>query len=146
MGGPFSGVHLHHIGRETNNVQALVGFYEEVLGFKHMETPSFGNIEVVWLTLPPCFSLHVIQRNPEARLPESPLNAPADSRKDPSNLPTGHHLSFCVADYDACIKTLKEKQIPVYEKTQQNGKIKQAFFFDPDGNGLEIGNWPIPSS
>ncbi|MCO5563846.1 hypothetical protein L7F22_017495 [Adiantum nelumboides] len=143
---PFSGVHLHHIARETDDVQGLVRFYEEVLGFKRMETPSFGEIEVVWLSLPPSFSLHVIQRNPEARLPESPLNAAPDSRKDPSSLSTGHHLSFCVADFDACIKILKERQIPIYEKSQQNGKIKQAFFFDPDGNGLEIGNWPTPSS
>lgn len=139
-------MHLHHIARETNDVQGLVRFYQEVLGFKPIETPSFGATEVVWLALPPSFSLHIIERNPEARLPESPLNAPADCKKDPSFLPTAHHLSFCVADYDACVKTLKEMQIPIYEKTQQNGRIKQAFFFDPDGNGLEIGNWSIPSS
>ena len=23
--------------------------------------------------------------------------------------------------------------IPIFEKTQQDGRIKQAFFFDPDG-------------
>ncbi|KAH6559144.1 hypothetical protein KP509_1Z025600 [Ceratopteris richardii] len=102
-------------------------------------------MEVVWLSLPPSFSLHIIQRSGEAHLPESPWNAAPNSRKDPSKLPAGHHLSFCVADYDACISILRERQIPFFEKTQQNGKIRQAFFFDPDGNGLEIGNWPIPS-
>lgn len=35
----------------------------------------------------------------------------------------------------------QEKQIPIYEKTQQNGKIKQAFFFDPDGKGTDTFIW-----
>ncbi|KAH9330664.1 hypothetical protein KI387_002772, partial [Taxus chinensis] len=105
-----------------------------VLGFHRIETPDFGrDLEVVWLSISPAFSLHVFQRNPNANLPESPFNTQADTTKlDPEQLSRGHHLSFSVSDYDAFVKMLKEKGIPTFEKTQQEGKIKQAFFFDVD--------------
>eukprot|EP01018_Ginkgo_biloba_P023983 Gb_09633 [translate_table: standard] len=97
-----------------------------------MDTPNFGNFDVIWLTLPNSFSLHLIQRDPGSNLPESPFNAGPDTEKDPNHIQRGHHISFGVSDYEDCVTTLKEKGIPIYEKTQQGGKIKQAFFFDPD--------------
>ncbi|GAQ85908.1 lactoylglutathione lyase [Klebsormidium nitens] len=142
MGGPIPGVELVHIARETDNVDRLVAFYTEILGFKRMDTPTFGPFQVAWLEFPPSQQIHIIQRNPDSKLPESPLNAGPDSRKDPSALPRGHHLSFRVSDYDAAVKSLKEKGFDVFEKDQQGHTIKQAFFFDPDGNGIEIGSWP----
>ncbi|KAJ7514087.1 hypothetical protein O6H91_23G027000 [Diphasiastrum complanatum] len=146
MMAPFAGVHLHHVARETDDVQRLTTFYQQIFGFQKLETPAFGEFEVVWLTLPPSYSLHVIQRDRQSGLPESPFTVPPQaSRRDPSSLWRGHHLSFRVLDYDSAIALLREKNIQIFEKTQQDGKIKQAFFFDPDGNGLEIGNWPVPS-
>jgi len=139
----MAGIHLDHVARETTDVQRLAKFYEEVLGFQRIDTPNFGEFEVVWLSsVPPSFSLHIIQRNPNSNLPESPYSAGPDVQKDPELLRRGHHISLGVSDYDGFVKSLKEKGIPIYEKTQQEGKIKQVFFFDPDGNGLEVGNWP----
>ncbi|BBN11965.1 hypothetical protein MPTK1_5g16330 [Marchantia polymorpha subsp. ruderalis] len=143
MVGPFTGVLLNHIARETENVLKTAQFYKEIFGFQNIQTPKEFGDSVVWLSLPPSHSLHIIKRNPESRLPESPFTATDDARRDERALPMAHHLSFRVSDYDAAIELLKEKSIPYYEKTQQEGRIKQAFFFDPDGNGLEIGNWPI---
>ncbi|CAM6083910.1 unnamed protein product [Calypogeia fissa] len=142
----FEGVTLNHIARETRDVKGTAKFYEEIFGFKAIETPSeFGNT-VAWLRVPPAYSLHIIKRNENSHLPESPFTATDDAKLDESALPTGHHLSFRVADYDAAVALLKEKRIPYFEKTQQEGTIKQCFFFDPDGNGLEIGNWPLESN
>ncbi|KAL3692034.1 hypothetical protein R1sor_005685 [Riccia sorocarpa] len=145
MVGPFSGVLLHHVARETENVQETAQFYKDIFGFQPVETPKEFGDSVVWLELPPSHALHIIKRKPDSRLPESPFTCTDDVKRDESALQTGHHLSFRVSDYDAAIQLLKEKSIPYFEKTQQEGKIKQAFFFDPDGNGLEIGNWPINS-
>jgi catechol 2,3-dioxygenase-like lactoylglutathione lyase family enzyme len=59
-----------------------------------------------------------------------------ENSADPSALWRGHHLSFRVSDYDGAIKILKERNVQYFEKTQQDGKVKQAFFFDPDGDGV----------
>ncbi|XP_019108068.1 glyoxylase I 4 isoform X3 [Beta vulgaris subsp. vulgaris] len=65
--------------------------------------------------------------------------------EDPTNLPRGHHISFSVSNFDEFVLFLKDKGIETFEKTQPDGKTKQVFFFDPDGNGLEVGSWGTPS-
>ncbi|XP_077247774.1 uncharacterized protein LOC143887577 [Tasmannia lanceolata] len=142
MGGAKA-VLLHHIARETSDVKRLANFYEEILGFERIEAPKFGEFEVIWLTLPSVISLHLIERNPHSKLPEGPWSS-ASPIADPKNLPRGHHLSFAVSNYDSFVQTLKEKGIETFEKTQPDGKTKQIFFFDPDGNGLEVGSWDGP--
>ncbi|KAG9451998.1 hypothetical protein H6P81_004902 [Aristolochia fimbriata] len=134
------GVRLHHIARESTDVKRLAKFYQEILGFERIENPNFGDFEVIWLTLPPCFSLHLIERNPETKLPEGPWSATA-AVADPRNLARGHHLCFAVSNFDSFVRTLKEKGIEVSERMQPDGKTKQVFFFDPDGNGLEVASW-----
>ncbi|XP_010277153.1 PREDICTED: uncharacterized protein LOC104611672 [Nelumbo nucifera] len=131
------GVSLNHIARETTDVKRLSKFYQEILGFEVIESPKFGEFEVIWLRLSPVFSLHLIERNPETKLPEGPWSSAA-TIADPKNLPRGHHISFSVSNYDSFVQTLKEKGIETFEKTQPDGKTKQVFFFDPDGNGLEV--------
>ncbi|MCL7045212.1 hypothetical protein MKW94_010268 [Papaver nudicaule] len=138
-----AGVCLHHIARETPDVERLVKFYEEIFGFERIETPDFGAMKVVWLKISPVSSLHLIEKNPEAKLPESPWSTEGGVT-DPKHLPRGHHLCFAVSNYDTVLQTLKDKGIETFEKTQPDGKTKQAFFFDPDGNGLEFGNWEAP--
>ncbi|GLJ17722.1 hypothetical protein SUGI_0309290 [Cryptomeria japonica] len=135
---------LHHIARETADVQRLAKFYEEVLGFHRIDTPDFGR-EVVWLSLQSVVALHIIRRDQNANLPETPFNTQADTKKlDPQQITSGHHLSFAVSDYDAFVKKLNERGISTFEQIRQGGEIKQVFFFDVDGNGLEVGNWPPP--
>ncbi|CAL9760983.1 unnamed protein product, partial [Musa acuminata subsp. burmannicoides] len=122
------GARLHHIARESPDVKRLAAFYQEVLGFERIETPKFGEFEVIWLRLPPSFSLHLIEKDPRSKLPEGP-----SAVADPSALPRGHHISFAVSNYETFVQTLKEKGIKTFEKTQPDGKTKQVFFFDPDG-------------
>ncbi|XP_042447053.1 uncharacterized protein LOC122034230 [Zingiber officinale] len=131
-----AGVVLNHIARSSTDVKRLADFYQEVLGFERIDSPKFGEFEVIWLRLPPSFSLHLIERDPKSKLAEVPSTV-----LDPSALPRGHHISFGVSNYDAFVQSLKEKGIETFEKTQPDGKTKQVFFFDPDGNGLEVGSW-----
>ncbi|XP_020674512.1 uncharacterized protein LOC110093840 [Dendrobium catenatum] len=137
-----AGLKLNHIARESPNVKRLAAFYEEVLGFERIETPNFGDFDVIWLRLSPNLSLHLIERDPQSRLPEGPHGSPPEGAvADPRGLPRGHHISFGVSNYDEFVQSLKERGIKNFEKTQPDGKTRQVFFFDPDGNGLEVGSW-----
>ncbi|XP_024516068.1 uncharacterized protein LOC9648878 [Selaginella moellendorffii] len=130
---PIAGVCLQHIAREADDPHAMALFYQEVLGFNRLETPNFGAMTVIWMSLPPSHSLHLIGRESKRS---------TSSRKDPSVLPKSDHLAFRVENYNAAVQLIKDRGIEIFEKTQQDGKIKQAFFYDPEGNGIEIGNWP----
>ncbi|KAJ8626971.1 hypothetical protein MRB53_020278 [Persea americana] len=101
------GAFLHHISRETADLNRLAKFYQEILGFERIESPYFAEMEVIWLRVPnTALSMHLIERNPQSKLPESPWTSTAPIA-DPRNLPRGHHLCFGVSNYDSLLQTLK---------------------------------------
>ncbi|KAL8481765.1 hypothetical protein ACS0TY_028062 [Phlomoides rotata] len=130
------GACLSHISRETSDIKRLAKFYIETFGFKEVETPKF-EFGVIWLKLGLSLYLHLIERDPITMLPEGPWSAKS-AVAEPKYLPRGHHVCLYVPNFDTFVQSLKDKGIPVHETSQSDGKIKQAFFFDPDGNGLEV--------
>ncbi|GMN46705.1 hypothetical protein TIFTF001_015890 [Ficus carica] len=132
------GVSLNHISRESSDVTRLANFYKEIFGFEEIEAPNFGDFKVIWLNLPSAFSLHLIERNPATQLPEGPWSATSAAVADPSHLPRGHHICFSVSNFDSFVLSLKEKGIQTFESSVPSRGVKQVFFFDPDGNGLEV--------
>ncbi|KAK8953453.1 hypothetical protein KSP40_PGU021882 [Platanthera guangdongensis] len=137
------GVRLNHIARESSDVKRLAAFYQEVLGFERIESPNYRDFEVIWLRLSPDVTLHLIERHHlESKLPEGiHVSPPASVVTDPRVLPRSHHVCFGVSNYDDFVQSLKERGIQTFEKTQLDGNTRQVFFFDPDGNGLEVGSW-----
>ncbi|PWA63797.1 lactoylglutathione lyase / glyoxalase I family protein [Artemisia annua] len=131
------GACFNHLSRESSDIERLANFYQEIFGLERIESPKF-DFKVIWLRQSPSFCLHLIERDPQTKLPEGPWSATDDSLADPTKLFRGHHLCFDVANFDSFLQTLKEKGIETHERTQPNGKTKQVFFFDPDGNGLEV--------
>ncbi|PWA53754.1 lactoylglutathione lyase / glyoxalase I family protein [Artemisia annua] len=133
------GACFNHLARESSDVDRLAHFYQEIFGLERIEGQNFG-FKVIWLRQSPSFNLHLIERDSQTKLPEGPWSAKDDSLADPSKLFRGHHLCFDVAkdNFDSFVQTLKEKGIETDERMQPNGKTKQVFFFDPDGNGLEV--------
>ncbi|KAL7598713.1 hypothetical protein Lser_V15G22195 [Lactuca serriola] len=125
------GAFLNHVARESSDIDRLANFYQETFGFERIESPKF-DCKVIWLKQSPSFCLHLIERDSNTKLPEGPWSS-NDAVADPKNLPRGHHLCFSVSNFDSFVKTLKEKGIETHEKAQPNGKTKQVFFFDPDG-------------
>ncbi|KAK4587310.1 hypothetical protein RGQ29_024144 [Quercus rubra] len=132
-----TGVSLNHISRESSDIRRLANFYKEIFGFEEIESPNFLEFKVIWLNLPSAFQLHLIERNPSNNLPEGPWSATSPV-VDPSHLPRGHHICFTVSNLDSFLQSLKEKGIEIFQRSLPDGKVKQAFFFDPDGNGLEV--------
>ncbi|XP_057771693.1 lactoylglutathione lyase-like isoform X1 [Salvia miltiorrhiza] len=129
---------LNHISRETSDIKRLSKFYMEVFGFEQVESPKF-EFEVIWLKLGSSMLLHLIERDPTVMLPEGPWSSVA-AVADPKNLPRGHHICFYVPEFDSFVQRVKDKGIPVHEKSQPDGKTKQAFFFDPDGESFLMQN------
>lgn len=136
MAAAAEGACLNHISRESSDIKRLAKFYKEVIGFEEVESPKF-EFKVIWLKLGSSMFLHLIERDPITMLPEGPWSAASSAVADPKNLPRGHHVCFYVPNFDSFVQTLKDKGIPVHETSQPDRKTKQAFFFDPDGNGLE---------
>ncbi|KAL5852728.1 hypothetical protein ACOSQ3_007846 [Xanthoceras sorbifolium] len=130
-------VNLNHISRESSDIRRLANFYQEIFGFEEMKAPDFGEFMVIWLNLPGALALHLIERSPVTKLPESPYSATSPVA-DPSHLPRGHHICFSISNFDSFVNNLKEKGIQTFQRSLPDGKIKQIFFFDPDGNGLEV--------
>ncbi|PKI70183.1 lactoylglutathione lyase [Punica granatum] len=133
------GAFLNHISRESSDINRLAEFYKEILGFEQIESPNFGEFKVIWLSLPSAgVAIHLIERLPESRLPEGPYSAAPPTTRDPKYLPRGHHLCFSVSNFDSFVRTLQEKGIETFQRALPDGTVKQIFFFDPDGNGLEV--------
>ncbi|PSS01434.1 Glyoxalase-like domain protein [Actinidia chinensis var. chinensis] len=133
------GACFNHVSRESTDTKRLAQFYQEILGFEEIESPKL-EFNVIWLKLASSFFLHLIERDPKTKLPEGPWSA-SSAVADPKSLPKGHHICFSVSNFDSFVQTLKEKGIETHQTTQPNGKTKQVFFFDPDGNGLEVAGW-----
>ncbi|XP_071692321.1 lactoylglutathione lyase [Rutidosis leptorrhynchoides] len=131
------GASFNHISRESSDIERLAFFYQQIFGFERVESPPF-EFKVIWLKQSPSFYLHLIERDPNTKLPEGPWSATHDAERDPKKLFRGHHICFDVPNFDSFVKTLKDKGIETHERIQPNGKTKQVFFFDPDGNGLEV--------
>ncbi|XP_020534177.1 uncharacterized protein YwkD [Jatropha curcas] len=128
---------LNHISRESSDIRRLANFYKEIFGFEEIESPDFGEFKVIWLNLPQAFSLHLIERSSITKLPEGPYSATSPVL-DPSHLPRGHHICFSVSNFDSFVQTLKDKGIETFQRSVPGRPIRQVFFFDPDGNGLEV--------
>ncbi|WCJ23787.1 Lactoylglutathione lyase / glyoxalase I family protein [Euphorbia peplus] len=128
---------LNHISRESSDIRRLADFYIQMFGFSEIESPNFAEFKVIWLNLPQAFSMHLIERSPATNLPEGPYSA-ASPVLDPSHIARGHHICFSVSNFDSFVLTLKEKGIENFQVSVPGRPIRQVFFFDPDGNGLEV--------
>ncbi|KAK9070808.1 hypothetical protein SSX86_011210 [Deinandra increscens subsp. villosa] len=131
------GASFNHVSRESTDINRLATFYQQVFGFERIESPNF-EFKVIWLKLSPSFCLHLIERDPNSKLPEGPWSCNSEEAvADPKELFRGHHICFTVSNFDSFVAAIKAKGIETHERIQPNGKTKQVFFFDPDGNGLE---------
>ncbi|CAN0917522.1 hypothetical protein LINGRAHAP2_LOCUS30344 [Linum grandiflorum] len=101
----FSGPILSHIAIESTDTKRLADFYEEIFGFEEIETPNFG-FNVIWLNLANAFSVHLIERSPETKLPEGQYSAQEQIR-DVTHLARGYHICISVANFDVFVQYLK---------------------------------------
>ncbi|CAM8927076.1 unnamed protein product [Rhodiola kirilowii] len=133
------GATLNHISRASSDINRLAKFYQEILGFERIESPKL-DFNIIWLSLPPV-QIHIIERNPEVNLPERAptphlITIPSSSGED--------IMSASPFPISIPSSKLSRKRVSKHiESSQPGSKVKQVFFFDPDGNGLEVASRPL---
>jgi len=113
---------FHHVSVNTNStpLDAMVGFYRDVLGLSDLARPQIPGIPGHW---------HAVG-DQELHLVGAPPNGtPIDS--------TGHHYCVAVTDLDAAIAELDEQGI-VYQRGVQGAGTVQIWIIDPAGNTIEL--------
>ncbi|XP_050374648.1 uncharacterized protein LOC126792226 [Argentina anserina] len=135
-----AGVTVDHMARRSKDARRLADFYIETFGFEEVESPQVGHLKVIWLVLPAAFTMHIIQCDQN-----HPSNQTNDTLPDPdpAKIPKGPHICFSVSNFEIFVQKLKEKGFPSAHRPVEynptgSKKIEQVFFFDPDGNGLEV--------
>ena len=57
-----------------------------------------------------------------------------------------NHLAFHVEDYAAAVAGLAAHGVDYLERVLPDYGYRQVFFRDPDGNVIELGEWPAPGA
>lgn len=136
---------VNHVSFETDNVERLRKFYCDVLGLPALARPDFG-FGGAWLQLQPGLALHIIQRDPEKPIGLASRPPPdtilADSARPPERfIRRSHHFALTVLDIDATRDALDDHGVRYAVNQVPGTSIVQLFLYDPDGNGVEIGNF-----
>ncbi len=111
----------HHIGVRTQNMEAMTTFYTETLGFPI--TKRWDDVDIIFINI----------GNTTIELIGS-AKAPAP------NTPAGglDHLALHVTSVDDAYAELVAKGIRIRTEPRDFKDVRICFFFDPDGNVLEL--------
>ncbi|MBD15724.1 MAG: hypothetical protein CMJ72_11235 [Planctomycetaceae bacterium] len=126
---PFSMGPLNHIALPTVDPERCACFYREVLGFRLVKRPSFS-FDGRWLYRE---GTHVMIHLLHA--------ADHQARTGPINTRDTHFALQCL-DIDSAITHLSNWGIETVERILPDHGYRQIFFRDPDGNVIEMGEWP----
>lgn len=120
---------LNHAALNTRDVSASVRFYTDLLGFREVPRPNFS-FAGSWLYRDGLgMMLHLI--HDERFLALQPT---IETRR--------HHLAFRVDDFDQAKLKVAARGLSCVERTLPDHGYRQLFFHDPDGNVIELGEWP----
>ena len=121
--------HFNHIALPTCNAERGARFYCDVLGFRLVPRPSFS-FDGRWLYRKEAgVMIHLIH----------------DENHRPSTEQINtrwHHFAMQSSDVARDLALLAEHGVETVERTLPDHGYRQVFFRDPDGNVIEIGEWP----
>ncbi|HYO25534.1 MAG TPA: VOC family protein [Lacipirellulaceae bacterium] len=121
---------MNHVALRTADPQRAAAFYRDVLGFVETPRPSF-DFRGAWLHRREVgVMIHLIH---DAAF-QPALEGPINTRQG--------HVAIRVDDYDSAVAKLGARGIKFVERILPDYKYRQVFFRDPDGNVLELGEWP----
>ena len=120
---------LNHIALPTNDPARAEKFYVDLLGFRVVPRPSFS-FDGRWLYRedvgPMLHLLHV----PDHCIPTGPINT------------LSAHLAIQCGNAQEVVDQLNVEKIEYVERHLPDFGYRQIFFRDPDGNLIELGEWP----
>ena len=121
--------HFNHIALPTSDAERGAQFYCEVLGFRLVPRPAFS-FDGRWLYRAEAgVMIHLIHDDNH-----QPSTASINTR--------GHHYAMQSSDVTRDLRLLAEHGVETVERVLPTYGYRQVFFRDPDGNVLEIGEWP----
>jgi glyoxylase I family protein len=120
---------INHIALLISDLDKTRIFYGDILGLEEIERPVFRT-QGIWYQLGEC-QLHLMLI-PNMVLPQS----------HPENRTVQPHFAMSVlaAEYRAIVDKLILADLEVVEERafRINTEVRQAFFYDPNGNMIEI--------
>ena len=139
-------IQVNHMSLETVNVDRLVVFYQNILGLPSLSRPDFG-FGGAWLQLPSGMALHIIEQDPEKPGSIKQNDDITNSQQQPAVperfIRRSRHVALTVPDIEAAKSTLRTHGIEYAVNKVPDTPIQQLFLYDPDGNGIEIGNFGL---
>lgn len=123
---------MNHVALNSANPEESAKFYRDVLGFEITPRPPFS-FRGAWLWHRDVgVMVHLIHDADHPTASDGPIN-------------TRHaHFAMQASDYDVATKQLIELGVEIVERVLPQYGYRQVFFRDPDGNVLELGEWPSP--
>mmetsp|Transcript_14421 Transcript_14421/g.22376 ORF Transcript_14421/g.22376 Transcript_14421/m.22376 type:complete len:102 (+) Transcript_14421:211-516(+) len=83
--------------------------------------------------------VHIIEADPNVE--QGREAQMQQQRTDPQTIRRGHHIALTVDNMDAVAQLLDAHSIEYHTNWVPGTKVRQFFFYDPDGNGIEIGDF-----
>jgi catechol 2,3-dioxygenase-like lactoylglutathione lyase family enzyme len=123
---------LNHVALPTADPERGAQFYCDVLGFTRTPRPSFSFRGAWLINRRVGVMVHLI--HDESFRPR--LDGPINSRTS--------HLAMQADDYGQAVERLAAHGVQYVERVLPDYNYRQVFFRDPDGNVLELGEWPSP--
>jgi glyoxylase I family protein len=121
---------MNHVALPTADPVLAARFYCDVLGFTETPRPSFS-FRGSWLL---CRDVGVMIHLIHDAAFQPPVDEPINTRHG--------HLAIRVDDYDLAIRQLRDHGVEFVQRVLPDYGYRQVFFRDPDGNVLELGEWP----
>ncbi len=111
----------HHVALRTPNFAAMEAFYTQTLGFP--VTKRWDDVTIIFIDIGST-TIELIGRD----------NVTANT------VPTGgwDHVALHVASVDEAFAELVAKGVRIRSEPRDFQDVRIAFFFDPDGNVLEL--------
>jgi catechol 2,3-dioxygenase-like lactoylglutathione lyase family enzyme len=123
---------LNHVALPTADPERGARFYVDVLGFVVTPRPSFSFRGSWLLRRETGVMVHLLHY--EAFKPDL----------EGDIFTQGRHVAFQVNDFDAATARLRAHGVDFRQRILPDYGYRQAFFRDPDGNVIELGEWPAP--
>ena len=129
--------HFNHIALPSGDPERCAKFYSEVLGFRLVSRPCFS-FDGRWLYRAEAgVMIHLIhdEKHSEKHSENPQPNGESINTR-------GHHFAMQSSDVTCDLQLLAEHGVETVQRTLPDHGYRQVFFRDPDGNVIEIGEWP----
>ncbi len=124
---------INHAALNCRDVARSVAFYRDLLGFREIPRPGF-DFDGAWLYREGAgVTIHLIQ---DAKF--DPPRDRIDTRKS--------HLAFSIPDAAHAAAVLRKAGVEFIDRPLVDLGYQRVFLMDPDGNVLELGEWPVAAA